>query len=287
MRVAAVQLTPELDPAENLAKMRARAAEAAALGARVVVFPEQTLVLLSSVTPERLTELARDWWEPFASLAAELAVEHGITVIAPGFEPAPSTGSAPDELPFNTIIAYGPDGSELARYRKLHLYKAFAASETEHTQAGDELPPVIDVVCEGENGPERIRFGLANCYDVRFPEVFRHLVDQGAQAFLLAAAWASGPGKEAHWSLLTRARALENVSWLVASATVGGGERGSATAGLSAVVDPLGNVVAALGPRGEGVLVADIDAGAVDRARAELPALENRRIALGYEVTPG
>lgn len=287
MRVAAVQLTPELDPGANLAKMRERAAEAAARGARVIVFPEQTMVLLASVSPERLTEIAAEWWEPFVALAAELAVRHGAIVVAPGFEPVAGG------LPFNTIVAMGPDGTELARYRKLHLYHAFSSTETVHTRAGSELPPVFEARFAAESGTEggegdsatveRIVFGLANCYDVRFPEVFRHLVDQGAQAFILSAAWASGPGKEEHWSLLTRARALENVSWLVASATVSPAP--VSTTGLSAIVDPLGTVIAALGPRDEGVLVADVSTEGVDRARAVLPALANRRIALGYEVT--
>lgn len=274
MKIAAVQLTPTTEPAENLEKMRVRAAEAAAAGAQVIVFPEQTMVLLQAVTIDGLTDIAAEWWGKFEQLATELAAEHDAVVVAPGFEPNANG------LPFNTTIVVAPDGTELARYRKLHLYVAFSASEAEHTAPGTELPPVFDV----EIGGESIRFGLANCYDVRFPEMFRSMADRGANAILLVAAWASGQGKEAHWSLLTQARALENVSWFVASATVGGGSRNAATVGLSRVVDPLGTVVAALGPRDEGVLIADIDVATVDRARAALPALANRRIHLDYTV---
>lgn len=274
MKIAAIQMTPSVEPSENFATMRARAAEAAADGARVIVFPEQAMVLLQSVTVDALTGIAAEWWDSFAALTAELAMEHRAVVISAGFEPSV------DGLPLNTVIAVGPDGAELARYRKLHLYKAFAQSEFEHTRPGDELPPVFDVNLDGES----LRFGLANCYDLRFPELFRSLVDRGADTLVVVAAWASGPGKEEHWSILTRARALENVSWLVASAAVGGGPRDAATTGLSRIVDPLGDVVAGLGPRGEGIAIADVTSGIVARARGVLPALENRRIGLAYEL---
>ena len=274
MRVAAIQLTPTTDPEANLAEMRERAAEAAAGGAHLIVFPEQTMVLLQAVTVDALSDIAAEWWDAFVRTTRELATEHDAVVVSAGFEPSP------DGLPFNTIIAVAPGGVELARYRKLHLYEAFSASEAAHTRAGAELPPVFDV----KHGGESVRFGLANCYDVRFPELFRSLADRGATAFVLVAAWASGPGKEEHWDVLTRARALENVSWLVASAAVGGGPRGTATVGLSRVVDPLGTVVAGIGPREPGVVFADIDSAGVDRARAVLPALANRRIGLRYDL---
>ncbi|KIP51788.1 nitrilase-related carbon-nitrogen hydrolase [Leucobacter komagatae] len=275
MKIAAIQLTPTTDPSANIDAMRVRAAEAAALGAKVMVFPEQTMVLLQSVTVDGLNEIAADWWERFAAVTAELAVTHDAVVVAAGFEPSP------EGLPFNTVIAVDRDGSELARYRKLHLYEAFAQSESAHTRAGEALPPVFDVERDGE----LLRLGLANCYDLRFPELFRSLVDRGANALILVAAWASGPGKEDHWSLLTRARALENVCWLVASAAVGGGSRNVATTGLSRIIDPLGEVVAAAGPREESIVIADVVPGAVDRAREVLPAIANRRLRLGYELT--
>lgn len=277
MKIAAVQFTPTTDPAENLEEMRGRAAQAAAQGAHVIVFPEQAMVLLQAVTIDGLSGIAEDWWGRFEALAVELAATHNAVIVAPGFEPNPKG------LPFNTTIVVAPTGAELARYRKLHLYVAFAASEAEHTAPGSELPPVFDV----EVGDERLTFGLANCYDVRFPELFRSMVDRGANAMLLVAAWASGPGKEEHWTALTQARAIENVCWFVACATVGGGSRNAATVGLSRVVDPLGTVASALGPREEGVLVAQINSDAVDRARATLPAIANRRISLGYDLGLG
>ena len=274
MKFAAIQMTPSTEPEENFAAMRARAAEAAAGGAQVMVFPEQAMVLLQAVTVDALAGIAEQWWDRFVELTRELAATHNAVVISAGFEPSP------EGLPYNTIIAIAPDGTELARYRKLHLYKAFAQSEFDHTRQGDELPPVFDVT----HGGETLTLGLANCYDIRFPELFRSLVDRGANTLVVAAAWAAGPGKEEHWSLFTRARALENVSWLVASAAVGGGSRGAATTGLSRIVDPLGEVVAGLGPRAEGIAIAEVVPGAVEQARSVLPALENRRFTLSYEL---
>ena len=274
MRIAAIQLTPSTDPAANIAQMREQAAVAAAQGAHVLVFPEQTMLLLQSVTAESLVAAADEWWDAFVRATSEIAVAHDVTVVSAGFEPSDAA------LPFNTMLAVGPDGRELARYRKLHLYVAFAASEADHTRAGDELPPVFDI----EHAGEQLRVGLANCYDVRFPELFRSISERGAEATLLAAAWASGPGKEDHWDILTRTRALENVQWVVACGAVGGGSRNSATTGLSRVIDPLGVAVTGLGPREPGIVIADVTATAVARARAALPAVANRRIALTYDV---
>lgn len=179
MKIAAVQLTPSVEPSENFDKMRHFAGLAAAQGADVIVFPEQTMALLSAVTPESLTKIAAEYWEAFTKLTAELAAQHGAVIVTAGFEPGGSTAPTGSEstvtaLPFNTMIAIAPDGVELARYRKLHLYEAFAASESAHTQRGADLPPVFHV----ERGEEQISFGLANCYDVRFPEMFRSLVDR-------------------------------------------------------------------------------------------------------------
>lgn len=274
MKISAVQMTPTTDPAANLERIREFTGEAAAEGARLIVFPEQSMVLLQSVTVSDLNEIAVAWWPSFERLTRELAREHGVWIITAGFEPAPAG------LPLNTMLAVGPDGSELARYRKLHLFEGFAASESAHTQAGTKLPPVFDV----EFGGEHLRVGLANCYDIRFPELFRSLIDRGVNTIVVSAAWASGPGKEDHWRVLTQARAIENVSWLVGSATVGGGSRNAATVGHTRVVDPLGTVIADLGPRGEGVLTAEVSVAVVDQARSTLPVLENRKLKLAYSL---
>lgn len=265
MRIAVAQTSPGIDPEQNFATIRRMTAEAAAAGARLVVFPEEAMLLADDEIKPRFPEILREVWPRFETLIGELAREHGLAIIAAGYEPNP------DGQPFNTIIAVDAQGAELARYHKMHTYDAFAYQESAYVTRGGELPPVIEI--EGH------RIGIANCYDVRFPELFRSLADRGVDVIALSAAWVSGKGKEEHWSVLTQARAIENVSWFLASGTVG-----PDSAGLSRVIDPLGVVVAGLDAHEEGLIVADIDEQRTRSARAMLPALDNRRIELAYSV---
>ncbi|GAA1794247.1 carbon-nitrogen hydrolase family protein [Agromyces lapidis] len=265
MRVAVVQTSPGIEPEANFATISSYTAEAAAGGARLVVFPEEAMLLADDENKPDFPELLPSIWPRFEELVRELAREHGLTIIAAGYEPNPAG------TPFNTILAVGPDGGELARYHKIHTYDAFAYRESAYVTRGDVLPPIIEV--------EGWRIGIANCYDVRFPELFRSLADRGVDAIALSAAWVSGKGKEEHWSVLTRARAIENVSWFLASATVG-----PDSAGLSRVIDPLGVVVSGLDAHDEGIAFAELDAERTAAARRMLPALENRRIDLAYHV---
>lgn len=265
MRIAVAQTSPGIDPDKNFETISRLTADAAEAGARLVVFPEEAMLLADDELKPRFPEILREVWPRFEALVGALAREHGISVIAAGYEPNA------EGQPFNTIIAVGADGAELARYHKMHTYDAFAYQESAYVTRGSELPPVIDL--DGH------RIGIANCYDVRFPELFRSLADRGADVIALSAAWVSGKGKEEHWSVLTQARAIENVSWLLASGTVG-----PDSAGLSRVIDPLGVVVAGLNAHEEGLIVADIDEKRTRKARAMLPALENRRIDLSYSV---
>ncbi|MEK8171118.1 nitrilase-related carbon-nitrogen hydrolase [Streptomyces sp. M19] len=121
----------------------------------------------------------------------------------------------------------------MGRYRKIHLYDAFGDRESANVRPADEPPVVIEVA--------GTRVGLMTCYDVRFPELARLLVDAGAEVLALPAAWVRGPAKERHWELMVAARALENTCWVAAS-----GECGPRNIGNSMVVDPLGTVVARL-----------------------------------------
>ncbi|MCM3658962.1 carbon-nitrogen hydrolase family protein [Agromyces mediolanus] len=265
MRVAVAQTSPGIDAEENFATIRRFTAEAAERGARLVVFPEEAMLLAEDELKPRFDEILPAVWPRFEALVAELAREHRIAVIAAGYEPNPGG------RPFNTMIAVDASGAEIARYHKLHTYDAFAYQESAYVTRGAELPPIIEI--------DGVRIGLANCYDVRFPELFRSLADRGVDAIALSAAWVSGKGKEEHWSVLTQARAIENVSWLLASATVG-----PDSAGLSRVIDPLGVVVAGLNAHDEGLVIAELDLERSERARAMLPALDNRRIELTYTL---
>ncbi|MEJ6489612.1 carbon-nitrogen hydrolase [Leucobacter sp. USCH14] len=265
MKVAVAQTSPGIDPAANFETISTYTAQAAAAGARVIVFPEEAMLLADDAIKPRFPELLAEIWPKFEVLLRELAQQHRITVIAGGYEP---NGS---DLPFNTLLAVSPGGVELARYHKVHTYDAFAYRESAYVTRGSLLPPIIEV--------DGLRVGIANCYDVRFPELFRSFSDRGVDVISLSAAWVSGKGKEAHWSVLTQARAIENVSWFLAAGTVG-----EDSVGLSRVIDPLGVVVAESNAHDEALLLAEVDALRLARARQMLPALDNRRIVLEYAI---
>ena len=163
---------------------------------------------------------------------------------------------------WNTLLALR-NGEIVAQYRKLHLYDAFSVQESENVLAGEDVPPLLTIA--------GLNVGLMTCYDIRFPELARRLVLDGADVLVLPSAWIKGPLKEAHWELLVRARALENTTYLVAV-----GECGVKNIGNSMVVDPLG-VVVVQAPETPALVYADIDPERLAYARQILPVLANRR----------
>jgi predicted amidohydrolase len=177
-------------------------------------------------------------------------------------------------LPFNTATLFGPDGSLVAAYRKIHLFDVdlpgrVTVKESDLRRAGDE------VVCvQTELG----RIGLAVCYDLRFPELFRKLADAGAEVIVMPSAFTKPTG-QAHWEPLLRARAIENQCFVVAPNQYGVSTHGFEDYGNSLIVDPWGQVVAR-GPDNEAAVVtAMLDAAVLERVRRELPSLEHRRLA--------
>lgn len=171
---------------------------------------------------------------------------------------------APDGRVWNTLVALR-DGELIASYRKLHLYDAFSVKESDNVTPGSEVPALMEVA--------GFKVGLMTCYDLRFPELARRLVVDGAEVLVLPAAWVRGPLKEMHWDVLVRARALENTAYLVAA-----GECGARNIGHSMVVDPLGVVIASAA-EAPTLLFADLDPARLAHARKELPVLANRRFA--------
>ena len=163
--------------------------------------------------------------------------------------------------PFNTLIARG---AARAAYRKIHLYDSFGYRESDRLSAGDPVPTVVEVGGFG--------VGLMTCYDLRFPELGRALVDAGAEVLVVPAAWVAGPRKVEHWRTLVRARAIENTCYVVAV-----GQPGPRYTGHSTVVDPLGDVVVEAG-EGPEVLTAVVDHTVLERARSTNPSLANRRL---------
>jgi predicted amidohydrolase len=168
----------------------------------------------------------------------------------------------PDSRTFNTAVLIGPDGEIVATYRKRHLF-GFATGERTLITAGDAL-----IVAETPLG----HTGIATCYDLRFPEMFRDLVEAGAETFLVASGWPTP--RIGHWDVLTRARAIEDQAWMVACNGVGS-HADITLGGHSVVIDPQGNVVAEAGSD-ETVLFADVARGRARVWREAFPVLDDR-----------
>ncbi|MEV6400727.1 carbon-nitrogen hydrolase family protein [Streptomyces sp. NPDC051907] len=263
MRIALSQITTGSSPEQNLGLLREQALLAADSGACLVVFPEASMACFG--TP--LAPLAEPLDGPWATQVRQISKDAGIVVVAGMFTPAPDGKVA------NTLIATGP-GVEAA-YDKIHLYDAFGYAESDSVVPGAEVV-TIDV--------EGVRIGLATCYDVRFPELFRAHADAGAVLSLLPASWGAGPGKREQWELLTRARALDATLWLAAVDQADPAASGAAPAstaptgiGRSALIGPDGTVRERL-DAGPGLLVADVDLDEVAAVRRAVPVLANRRL---------
>ena len=258
MRTALAQISSTADPRANLELAAAEITAAAAAGARLLVLPEATMCRFG--VP--LAPVAEPQDGPWAGELERLADEAGITVVAGAFTPGEGGRVR------NTLLVRG--AGVRASYDKVHLYDAFGFAESDTVEPGRE-PVVVDV--------DGVGVGLATCYDVRFPGLFTALAERGASVVVVAASWGAGPGKVEQWDLLTRARALDSTCFVLACGQADPGEPSGAPLGVGAsrVVDPLGAVVAQLGPE-PGRLVVDLDPAAVQRARAVLPVLANRRL---------
>lgn len=196
---------------------------------------------------------------PFVQTLAKLARSTETNVVAGVFE------RGDDERVYNTLVVLDQRGELVSTYRKVHLYDAFNYLESDRLIPGTEEPPVLDDLLPG------LHVGLITCYDLRFPEITRSLVDRGADVIVVPAAWVAGPLKENHWTTLVRARAIENTSYVVAC-----DQCGRTCAGNSMVVDPQGVIVASLGEQ-EDVLTAELDITRIREARRTNPSLANRR----------
>ena len=251
-QIALCQLNSGDDPEANLKLIREGVESAAASGARIVVFPEATMARFG----RPLDPVAEPLDGPWASAVAAVAAEHDVVVVAGMFTPA-------GERVRNTLLVTG--GGLHLGYDKIHLYDAFGFAESDTVAPGSA--PVTFVL-------DGVTFGVATCYDVRFPELFRSLSAAGAQLLTIPSAFTSPTGR-AHWETLLRARAIENLCYVIAPAQSGFHPSGRETYGDSMIVDYWGRVLQRL-PRGRGSVVADIDLGAQAEVRNNFPALQHR-----------
>ncbi|MBE9374227.1 carbon-nitrogen hydrolase family protein [Saccharopolyspora sp. HNM0983] len=262
MRIAVCQIVSGPDPRANLELVADGVRRAADAGAALAVFPEATMACFGT----RLGPLAEPLDGPWATEVRTLAEDAGVAVVAGMFTPSG------DDRVTNTLLITGR-GLDTA-YDKIHLYDAFGFAESRTVAPGAD-PVTFEL--------DGVGFGVTTCYDVRFPGLYTALADRGASVILTAASWGAGEGKQAQWELLTRARALDSTSWVVACgqgdpATTGRETSGKAPTGIgcSLVADPYGRTTAELGAKPD-VLIADVDPALVEQARQAIPVLANRR----------
>jgi predicted amidohydrolase len=261
MRVAAVQLNSTSDKARNVTAAEGLVRAAAADGAELVALPERWSLLAGG---EEMAAGAEPLDGPTLSAARGWARELGIHLLAG------SIAERGPEKAFNTSVLIGPDGADLALYRKIHLFDVEAGGvayrESDHEEAGTEI-----VTAEVDG----ITAGLTVCYDLRFPELYRILAVRGARLIAVPSAFTLATGRD-HWEVLLRARAIENQVFVLAPNQFGEAPPHYRSQGRSAIVDPWG-VVLATAPDEECFVAADLDLAAQDRVRESLPSLANRR----------
>jgi nitrilase len=291
-RIAAIQMTSGAEVAANLAAAERLVAAAASAGARLAVLPEN-FALMARTDVERLAAAEDDGRGAIQDFLAGAARRHGLWLVGGTL---PIRAATPHKARAACLL-FDDQGRRVARYDKMHLFDAtipkgednFAGSEIGQPQAG---PARGEPQGRGEqyresavfeHGAEVVvadtplgKLGLAVCYDLRFPELFRAMVDRGAELFAVPSAFTAVTGR-AHWEILVRARAVENFAYVIAAAQGGRHASGRETFGHSMVVSPWGEIVAQR-ETGEGIAVADCDRARQAEIRAGLPSLQHRRI---------
>ena len=267
MKIAALQTVSAPGLAANLATARGLLAEAQAAGAELAVLPEY-FCLMGQRDRDKLAVREPFGDGPVQSFLAQQARERGMWIVG-GTLPLVADSDAHVR---NASLAYSPAGECVARYDKIHLFR-FDNGREQYDESR---------VIEGGSAPQSFtlpssdghawRIGLSVCYDLRFPELYRALA---ADLLLVPSAFTFVTG-QAHWELLLRARAVENLAFVCAPAQGGRHENGRRTWGHSMIVDPWGEVLAVRAEEGAGVVLADLAPDRLAQVRAQLPALDHR-----------
>ena len=266
LRVACVQINSSGSKADNLGRMEALVARAAATGADLVLLPEKWNGLGSH-------EILQDVAEPLeggetVAAMSRWAQSHGITLVGGSIA---ERREGRDKLS-NTCVVFDADGEVVAVYRKIHMFDVEVGGHV-YRESESEEPGDGPVGCDVEGWA----LGLTVCYDLRFPELFRILAVEGAELVTVPAAFTLYTGKD-HWELLLRARAVENQCYVAAANQWGVHAEGKASYGRSMIVDPWG-VVVAQAPDEDAVISAELDRAHLERVRRALPSLANRQPA--------
>ncbi|HCI52058.1 MAG TPA: acyltransferase [Gallionella sp.] len=264
-KVAAIQMASGPNVAGNLSEAKRLIARAAEQGARLVVLPEFFAIMgMKEQDKVAVREIAGTG--PIQKFLSDTARQHKIWLVGGSI---PLAASVPDKV-LNSCLVFNDEGQQVARYDKIHLFNLSMGNESydeaQTIEAGNQV-----VVVDTPFG----RIGLAICYDLRFPELFRAMKE--VDLIVLPAAFTETTGKM-HWEILVRARAIENLAYVIASAQGGYHVNGRETHGNSMIVGPWGRILDRL-PRGSGVVMAEVNPSYQASLRTGLPALQHRKIS--------
>jgi len=273
MKVAALQMVSGIGLDGNLARAHALLVEAARGGAELAVLPEY-FCLLGQRDTDKLA-IQEVWGSgPIQRFLAETARSLGIWIVGGTLPLSARQGAGDGERVYNSTLAFSPQGDCVARYDKIHLFRFDNGNERydeSRTLLGGTQPASFEIASRDGHC---WRVGLSVCYDLRFPELYRAYARAGIDLLLVPSAFTHTTG-QAHWNVLLRARAIENLAFVLAAAQGGLHENGRRTWGHSCLVDPWGQVLAEQA-QGEAVVAGEFHPDRLDQCRLQLPALEHR-----------
>lgn len=266
---AAVQLTSTSNPEANFSAAEEQIELAVRRGAEIIGLPENFAFMGDD---KKRLEIASSLADKCSQFLVTMARRYQVCLLGGGF-PVPIKGESRTR---NRSELVGKDGQLLAQYDKIHLFDVDLPDgntyrESETIISGENVPPVVDV-------PGLCKIGLSICYDVRFPELYRHLINQGAELIMIPAAFTAFTGKD-HWQVLLQARAIENTAYVLAPAQTGLHYERRQSHGHSMIIDPWGTVLADSGVL-KGAAIAPVDSSHVGRIRAQMPCLNHRKSKL-------
>jgi len=260
---AAIQMTSRPDLAKNLLEAEDLLELAVRQGAELIGLQENFAIL--GKESEKLAQVAQiaTATEKFLKTMAQ---RFQVTILGGGY-PTPVEGK--NDKAYNSALLVAPDGSTLTRYHKVHLFDVNIPDENNYQEsrtvmAGKDFPPVY-------HSDKLGNIGISICYDVRFPELYRHLAAQGAEVLFIPAAFTAYTGKD-HWQILLQARAIENTCYVIAPAQTGNHYERRYTHGHAMIIDPWGNILADAGTK-PGVAIAEIKPQRLNKVRAQMPSL--------------
>ena len=273
-KIAAIQMASGTNVSANLNEVSRQISNAVEADAKLIVLPE-SFSIMGFQDADQIEVAEDEGTGPIQDFLSNQAIKHKIWIVA-GTVPVNlnSDNSQYEKKIYAACLVYNEKGEKVSRYDKVHLFDVHIEAtnetynESETFEAGNKA-----VVVDTPFG----KVGLAICFDLRFPELFRQLVLLGAEIIIVPAAFTASTGK-AHWEVLLRARAIENLCYVVASAQGGYHVSGRETYGDSMIIDPWGTILDRL-PQGSGYVIADVDIENIDNIRKNFPVLKNRKIS--------